>query len=105
MACGAPAADGRLLFALPWQERLAIGTWHGSAFCGADAVMVTADEFDAFLPAINEAFPTSRLTADDVTLVQRGVVPAHGFRRPTGRWPIGRCCGSIVTTASTAPSR
>lgn len=84
VACGAPTAGGRLLFALPWQERLAIGTWHGSAFCGADAAVVAADEFDAFLSEINEAFPDLRLQASDIALVQRGVVPAHGFRRPTG---------------------
>ena len=30
VACGAPAASGRLLFTIPWHNRLAIGTWHGS---------------------------------------------------------------------------
>ena len=78
VACGAPAQDGRLLFALPWQGRLAIGTWHGDVPCGADATMVTPEEFDAFLAGVNQAFPNLQLTADDVTLVQRGVVPAAG---------------------------
>ncbi len=79
VACGAPTADGRLLFALPWQGRLAIGTWHGDALCGADAAMVTPQEFDEFLSGINQAFPALKLTSDEVTLVQRGVVPAASF--------------------------
>jgi glycerol-3-phosphate dehydrogenase len=79
VACGAPTAEGRLLFALPWQGQLAIGTWHGSTPCGADAGMVTAEEFDALLAEVNQAFPSLQLTEDDVTLVQRGVVPASGI--------------------------
>jgi len=71
----------KLLFAVPWQGRLSIGTWHGPAPCGADASLVTPEELGRFLAEINEAFPDLRLTADDVSLVQRGVVPAtlrHG---------------------------
>ena len=79
VACGAPTSGGRLLFALPWQGRLAIGTWHAPAPCGADATMVAPEEFDAFVAEVNEAFPSLRLTLDDVTLVQRGVVPARSF--------------------------
>jgi len=76
VACGAPTANGRLLFALPWHGKLSIGTWHGLQPCGADAHLVTPDELDGFLVQIGEAFPDLRLTRDDVTLVQRGVVPA-----------------------------
>jgi glycerol-3-phosphate dehydrogenase len=82
IACGAPAASGRLLFALPWQGRLSIGTWHPPEPCGADASLVTSDELAAFFSAIHEAFPRLQLSLDDVTLVQRGVVPA--------RWVDGR---------------
>jgi glycerol-3-phosphate dehydrogenase len=56
--------------------KLSIGTWHGLQPCGADAHLVTPDELDAFLGQIGEAFPDLQLTRDDVTLVQRGVVPA-----------------------------
>ena len=83
VACGAPATSGRLLFTMPWQGRLAVGTWHGNAPCGADAALVAPDEFGAYLDEINEAFPALRLTAADVTFVQRGVVPAH--RTASGR--------------------
>jgi glycerol-3-phosphate dehydrogenase len=77
VACGARTDDGRLLFALPVGTRLSIGTWHGPTPCGADARMVTHEELDAFLADVNRAFPSLRLTLDDVALVQRGVVPAH----------------------------
>jgi glycerol-3-phosphate dehydrogenase len=76
VACGAPTADGRLLFALPSQGKLSIGTWHGSEPCGADAHLVTPDELDAFMRQIGEAFPDLQLSLADVTVVQRGVVPA-----------------------------
>ncbi len=76
IACGAPTASGRLLFALPWQGRLAIGTWHGAEACGADAGMVTGEELTSFIREINDAFPALDLTFDDVALVQRGIVPA-----------------------------
>jgi glycerol-3-phosphate dehydrogenase len=77
VACGARTDDGRLLFALPVGTRLSIGTWHGPTPCGADARMVTHEELDAFLADVNRAFPSLRLTLDDVALVQRGVVPAQ----------------------------
>ena len=80
VACGAPTAEGRLLFALPWQGKLSIGTWHGTEPCGADAHLVTPEELDTFLGQIAEAFPDLQLTRDDVTLVQRGVVPATMMR-------------------------
>ena len=77
IACGAPTRRRRLLFALPWQGRLAIGTWHGSTPCGADAVRVAPEDFESYLAEINEAFPTLHLAMEDITLVQRGVVPAR----------------------------
>lgn len=77
VACGATTAGGRLLFALPWHGRLAIGTWHGSTTCGADAALVTPEEFNGFLAEVNEAFPRLALDAGEVALVQRGVVPAR----------------------------
>jgi glycerol-3-phosphate dehydrogenase len=76
VACGAPTRHGRLLFALPWQGRLSIGTWHGAEPCGADAGMVSASELESFLTEIAEAFPRLPITLDDIALVQRGVVPA-----------------------------
>jgi glycerol-3-phosphate dehydrogenase len=76
VACGAPTSSGRLLFTIPWQQRLSIGTWHGSEPCGADAGLVTAQELGSFIDEINDAFPSLRLGLEDITLVQRGIVPA-----------------------------
>jgi glycerol-3-phosphate dehydrogenase len=76
IACGAPTSSGRLLFTIPWQQQLAIGTWHGSEPCGADAGPVTPQELESFVDEINDAFPSLRLGLEDITLVQRGIVPA-----------------------------
>ena len=77
LACGASTSDGRLLFAVPVQGRLSIGTWHGPRPCGADAWLVTGEELDAFLADVNQAFPSLHLGLDDIALVHRGVVPAR----------------------------
>src|SRR5262249_11200544 len=53
-----------------------IGTWHGPQPCGADAGSVTAEELQAFLTEINQAFPDLAINQSDVALVQRGIVPA-----------------------------
>jgi glycerol-3-phosphate dehydrogenase len=76
VACGARTDDGRLLFALPVGGRLSIGTWHGPTPCGADVRLVTHEELGAFVGDVNRAFPSLRLTLDDLAVVQRAVVPA-----------------------------
>ena len=48
----------------------------GSEPCGADAGLVTAQELGSFIDEINDAFPSLRLGLEDITLVQRGIVPA-----------------------------
>ena len=84
VAVGRPTRGGRLLIALPWHGRLAIGTWHGAELAGADATAVEDVEIAAFLAEINEAYPALGLTIADVALVHRGVVPA---RLRSGRRP------------------
>jgi glycerol-3-phosphate dehydrogenase len=84
VALACPTHAGRLLVALPWRGRLAIGTSHGTDLCGPDQTIVNASEVSAFLTEINDAFPWLSLTLDDVTLVHRGVVPA---RVAAGRAP------------------
>jgi glycerol-3-phosphate dehydrogenase len=81
VAFGAAAPHGRVLVALPWRGRLAIGTWHGRALAGADETGVHPDELLAFLQEINETFPWLALKGDDITLVHRGLVPARLSRR------------------------
>jgi glycerol-3-phosphate dehydrogenase len=76
-ALGAPTRAGRLLIALPWRGRIAIGTSQGAETTGTDAIHVGAAELDGFLAEINDAFPWLALETDDVTLVHRGLVPAR----------------------------
>jgi glycerol-3-phosphate dehydrogenase len=98
VACGAPTADGRLLFALPWQGKLSIGTWHGLQPCGADAHLVTPDELDAFSrpdrrgisrPAADaqrrDAGSARRSARDHEARTARAGGPAHHPRASPGR--------------------
>jgi glycerol-3-phosphate dehydrogenase len=70
-----------MLFVVPWEGLAVVGTSHSRTTCGPDDTHVTEDELAAFIGEVNEAFPAFRLTADDVTLVHRGVVPAAKGRR------------------------
>jgi glycerol-3-phosphate dehydrogenase len=76
VALGAPTSQGRLLFSVPWQGRLMVGTSHSDRLFEPDQTDVTEAELDAFLAEINDAFPALRLSRDEVTLVHRGLVPA-----------------------------
>ena len=73
--------DGRMLFLVPWEGLAVAGTSHSRTTCGPDDTGVTEQELAGFIGELNEAFPAFRLTADDVTLVHRGVVPAARSRR------------------------
>jgi glycerol-3-phosphate dehydrogenase len=85
VAVGSPTRGGRLLIALPWHGRLAIGTSHGEEPAGADATYVNTPELESFLAEINEAFPSLHLDRDEVALVHRGVVPARLHRSGSPR--------------------
>jgi glycerol-3-phosphate dehydrogenase len=77
MALAAPGPDGRMLTLVPWRGRAIVGTSQS-----AQAVTTPTDdrvertEVDAFIQQANHAFPALGLTANDVTLVHRGWVPA-----------------------------
>ncbi len=77
MALAAPGPDGRMLTLVPWRGRAIVGTSQS-----AQAVTTPTDdrvertEVDAFIQDANHAFPSLGLTANDVTLVHRGWVPA-----------------------------
>jgi len=75
-ALGSSTRDGRLLFAVPWQGRVMVGTSHGERPCAPDDLDVSGSELESFLREINEAFPALDLHLSDITLVHRGVVPA-----------------------------
>ena len=73
-ACGGRAA-GRFLFLAPWRDVTLLGTSHDVHDGKADALRVSRRDLDAFLADAGEAFPHARLTAGDVRLIHRGLLP------------------------------
>jgi glycerol-3-phosphate dehydrogenase len=80
VAVGGRSKSGRNLFQVPWRNRVLCGTWESERPAPGDDTTVTEAEVSAFLDEINEAFPASRLSLSDVTLVHRGLVPATAGR-------------------------
>jgi glycerol-3-phosphate dehydrogenase len=73
-ACGG-VANGRHLFMVPWRDVAMIGTSHDAHDGGADHLKVTRWDLEAFLKDAREAFPHATLSANDVRLVHRGLLP------------------------------
>jgi glycerol-3-phosphate dehydrogenase len=73
-ACGGRAA-GRFLFLAPWRDVTLVGTSHDVHDGGPDALTLTRWDLEAFLADVREAFPHANLTAADVRLVHRGLLP------------------------------
>jgi glycerol-3-phosphate dehydrogenase len=80
MALAAPAPDGRMLTLVPWRGRALIGTSQSSTFVQPGDTAVARPEIDAFIADANHAFPSLHLSATDVTLIHRGIVPAVAGR-------------------------
>lgn len=76
IALVSPTRAGRALVLLPWQGRTLIGTSESLRETAADDQVVARQEIATFLQEINDTFPALRLTAGEVSLVHRGVVPA-----------------------------
>jgi glycerol-3-phosphate dehydrogenase len=72
--CGG-RAGGRFLFLVPWRDVSIVGTSHDAYAGPTDRVAVTAEDIDGFFSAIGEAFPNAQLSARDVRLVHRGLLP------------------------------
>ena len=73
-ACGG-MAGGRYLFLVPWRDVSMLGTSHDAYDGPADELKVTRWDLEAFLKDAREAFPHAGLTAADVRLVHRGLLP------------------------------
>src|SRR5687767_4912270 len=73
-ACGGHA-NGRYLFMVPWRDVAMVGTSHDAHDGGADQLRVTRWDLEAFLKDAREAFPHAALSANDVRLVHRGLLP------------------------------
>ena len=67
---------GRALVLLPWNGRTLVGTSESSDARQPDDQDARRSEVDAFLVDVNATFPALGLTAEEITLVHRGIVPA-----------------------------
>ncbi|HEV3298689.1 MAG TPA: glycerol-3-phosphate dehydrogenase/oxidase [Planctomycetaceae bacterium] len=71
----AEAADGRLIFVLPFGDAVLVGTTD-ERFDGPPETAVASDaELGYLVSTVNELFPDVHLTRDDVTLTYSGVRP------------------------------
>jgi glycerol-3-phosphate dehydrogenase len=83
MALAAPGSSGAMLTLTPWHGRAMVGTFQSETVKQPSDLPVSAAEVDAMVVEANGAFPALRLSAADITLVHRGIVPAQ--RRRDGR--------------------
>ena len=80
-ACGGMAA-GRFLFMVPWRNTSMVGTSHDPHDGYADGLAITRRDLEAFLDDARTAFPHANLSAADVRLVHRGLLPAESGGTP-----------------------
>jgi glycerol-3-phosphate dehydrogenase len=73
-ACGG-TTNGRFLFMVPWRDVSMLGTSHDAHDGSADQLAVSRWDLEAFLKDARDAFPLAGLTASDVRLVHRGLLP------------------------------
>lgn len=78
-ACGG-LAGGRYLFLVPWRDVSMLGTSHDTFEGEPDQLTVSRWDLEAFLKDAREAFPHAGLTAGDVRLVHRGLLPTLSVR-------------------------
>ncbi len=71
---------GGTLLRVPWRGRAIVGTWHSTSAAAAASADVSEAELDAVIADINATFPAFALDRQQVTLVHRGLVPAHADR-------------------------
>lgn len=95
----AGAAGCRLLFVAPWRGYAIVGTSHDPHTGGADRLALERREVDAFLEAVNAAFPALSLALDDVRLAHRGLLPASprgdGARLETRSAVVDHRCDGV----------
>lgn len=73
-ACGG-LAHGRYLFVVPWRDVSILGTSHDAHDGPPENLTVSRWDLEAFLKDAREAFPHANLTASDVRLIHRGLLP------------------------------
>ena len=91
----AASSSGRFLFLVPWRDVSIVGTSHDAHDGDADAASRSRTaHVEALLADARDAFPRADLTAADVRLVHRGLLPMLDGRRlarqAAARKPGGR---------------
>lgn len=76
-------AAGRFLFLVPWRDRSILGTSH-EGFVQDPGTAPTQADVNALLREGQTAFPGARLSAADIRLVHRGLLPARAQGRAHG---------------------
>jgi glycerol-3-phosphate dehydrogenase len=64
----------RHLFLVPWREFTLVGVWHGVHHGSIDHVEVRPDELDRLVAEANRAYAGLHLRADDIQLVNTGLI-------------------------------
>ena len=68
--------DGRFLFLVPWREQLMIGTSHDRYSGSPDEIPSLDHTVDQLIRDTKSAFPRFDISADNLRLVHRGLLPA-----------------------------
>jgi len=71
----AEAADGRLIFVLPFGEGVLVGTTDERFDENPEQAVASKEELDYLLSTVNELFPDVRISKSDVLLTYSGVRP------------------------------
>lgn len=69
------ASDGRLTFAIPWDDLVIVGTTEVEYYKSPDEVKITKEEVDYLLEVVNRYFPSAELGYEDVITTYSGIRP------------------------------
>jgi len=69
------ASDGRLTFAIPWDDLVIVGTTEIEYYESPDEVKITKEEVDYLLEVVNRYFPSVELGYEDVITTYSGIRP------------------------------
>lgn len=70
------ADGGRMFFVVPWRGTSLVGTYYAPYEGDPEAFRVTRADVEAFLAAVNRAYPPAGLVTEFVTFVHGGLLPA-----------------------------
>ncbi len=65
---------GRHLFLVPWRQYTLVGVWHKVYTDHPDRFQVSQEEIECFIDEINQAYSTVKITSDDISYVNAGLI-------------------------------